>query len=109
MVNVTFCDSFNAFMADENWFNFFKFFILKGISPFQHQTMYDFGITIVIVCLLLVLVLSFRFIRREHAMMVNVAVRDVVDLKEKFTVYDAHRIFVRQFFRENRTPQEDSN
>lgn len=65
---------------------------------FPSFTMYDCGITIIIIFLLIVLSHGFFFIRREHSMMVNAAIKDTVELQEKFTQYKAEKIFSEKYF-----------
>ena len=79
--------------------NSINLFFSEGIRwSMPSFTMYDFGIIIVIIGLLCVLVMGFLFIRREHSMVVNIALKKVVTLEEKFTTYKARIVFPEEYF-----------
>lgn len=60
-------------------------------------TMYDLGVIIIIAILSIILFVSFRFISKEHAMMVYVSVRKLVK-SEIFPYSEARAIFPEDYF-----------
>jgi hypothetical protein len=91
------------FSTNETLSNSIDLLQSKGITcSFPNFTMYDVGIMLIIVGLLISLSMGFRFIRREHSMMVNISLKKVVLLDQKITKAQARLIFSEKYFQDKK-------